>query len=134
MSDLGHAMFADNMASVEHYGDNMYTYGGDNGVDVTSLRDIIISKWQDCQTNGFSGGNNIFDDPYYNSLDPEDVYNSFDPSHIVDSAEGWDSEYLLAWFWDFIAEPMGIVAVMTCDGAIVWDEELIAKADLGDVA
>lgn len=124
MSDFGHAMFSDNLDSIQGaYGQNLFTYNGANSVTIDSLKDIIIKAWEQCQEEGFSYPN----DDYYESLDAETIYNMLNPDDIVDSAEGWDSSFMITWFWQYIAEPNNIKAVITNDGTIVFDEDLIVR-------
>jgi len=134
MSNWGHAMFSTNRSKVENYGKNEFTFKStkDNRRTIKSLKALIIKTWKYDQQNGFTGdfGNGCTDDYYYNveenDVDALSIYNSFDPSDIVDSANAWDSD-LYQWFWERIAEPNGIMAVTTQDGAIVFDVELIKE-------
>lgn len=120
MSDWGHAMFVDNEFASENYGDILYTYDGTDGVDIEDLHDIIINEWNrtvdKCmEPIGFEG------------IDAEDIYNEFNPEDIVMSAGAWDSE-LVTWFGDVILAKHDIKAVITNDGAIVFDPALIKRA------
>ncbi|SPF51149.1 hypothetical protein SBF1_50033 [Candidatus Desulfosporosinus infrequens] len=134
MSNWGHAMFAANRDAVENYGSKEFIFKSsrDNSKTIKSLKSLIIKTWKYDQKNGFTGdfGNGCTDDYYYNvkdnAVDAISIYNSFDPSSVVESADAWDSE-LYQWFWERIAEPNGIMAVTTQDGAIVFDADLIKE-------
>ena len=122
MSDFGHAMFAIDTESIEDcYGDTLYTYDGTDGVKIEDIKDKIINAWNECLKDGFD----IFNDDYFENLDAETIYNMFNPSDIVMSAEGWDNAFTVTWFWEYVAEPNNINAIITQDGAIVFDEDLI---------
>lgn len=119
MSDWGHAMFVDNEFSSENYGDILYTYDGTDGIDIEYLHEIIVNEWNKTvdkcmEPIGFEG------------IDAEDIYNEFNPDDIVMSAGAWDSE-LVTWFGDVILANHDIKAVITNDGAIVFDPALIKR-------
>lgn len=118
MSDWGHAMFAENQDSILSYGENEFTYNGEHGVELSSLHDIIVSEWEKAQENFMCPVG--FDD-----IEAEEIYSEFNPEDIVMSAGAWDCAELIAWFCDNIAIPNDIQAVITCDGAIVFDSSLI---------
>ena len=129
MSSWGHAMFVDNNQSSDHYGDNHYTFASDvNTVTIASLEGLITTTWTKCQEDEDFGD---LIDEYYQSLSASEVFDGFNPSDIVNSAAGWDCE-LMVWFWQFIAEPNGIMSIITEDGAIVFDADLINKEDNQD--
>lgn len=122
MSLWGHAMLVDNNESSDHYGRNHYIFIPDsNTKHITSLKPLIIDAWNQCKEDEDFGD---LTDNYYISLAAIDVYDSFNPSDIVDSAQAWDTE-LMVWFYNFIAVPNDITSVITDNGAIVWDEDLI---------
>lgn len=123
ISQWGHAMFTDNLERVDHYGENVYTFDGNSAIHIAELEQQIVTAWNECQESGEFGQ---LCDEYYESLSAEEIFNTFNPDNIVNSAEGWDTE-LVVWFWEFIAEPNGIMAVLTNDGAVVFDIELIAN-------
>lgn len=122
MSDYGHAMFAEDRDMVSQcYGDHEYLYDGSNGTSIEDLKDTIISAWgEDAEMGLLPIG--------YGDVSAEDAYNCFNPDDIVMSAGAWDDGDALVWFWERIAEPMGISAITTSDGAIVFDESLIKVA------
>lgn|SRR5699024_7528077 len=120
MSDWGHAMFVDNEFSSEGYGDILYTYDGTDGINIEDLHDIIINEWNRTVDNGL--------EPIgFKEIDAEDIYNEFNPEDIVMSAGAWDSE-LVTWFGDVILAKHNIKAIITNDGAIVFDPTLIKRA------
>lgn len=122
MSDYGHAMFAEDRDSVcDCYGNHEWLYDGSNGTSIEDLKDAIISAWDDDAEIGLLPNG-------YDDVSAEDAYNCFNPDDIVMSAGAWDDGDVLTWFWERIAEPMGISAVITSDGAIVFDTDLICVA------
>lgn len=122
MSDWGHAMFAEDRDMVAQcYGSNEYLYDGKAGIDIADLKDAITQAWEeDAETGMLPVG--------YEDLDAETAYGCFNPDDIVMSAGAWDCGEALEWFCERIAEPMGIPAVITSDGAIVFDADLICAA------
>lgn len=123
MSNWGHAMFAEKMDSVEHYGKNLYTLNASVAVNVEDLKESITAAWEACKENEYFGSTM---DTYYEQLTAEEVYNLLNPADIVNSAEGYDCD-IVQWFWDYVLEPQGIMAVRTQDGAVCFDETLIEK-------
>lgn len=120
MSEWGHAMFVDNEFSSENYGSILYIYDGTDAIDIKDLHDIIVDEWNKTIEKGM--------EPIgFEGIDPEDIFNEFDPEDIVMSAGAWDSE-LVTWFGDVILANYDIKAVITNDGAIVFDPSLIKRA------
>lgn len=62
---------------------------------------------------------------YELSIKLKDLLNSFNPADIVNSAEAWDNGELVQWIHEQILEPNNIYAVITNNGAIVFDKDLI---------
>ena len=122
MSDWGHAMFAADKDSVDGcYGDVAWEYDGSQSVDINNLADLIASKWAEDSESGLVPDG-------YEMYAPDEISAEFNPQDIVMSAGAWDNGELTQWFWDRIADPMGISAIITSDGAIVFDEGLIKAA------
>ena len=123
---IGFAMFvtAEKERTIDHYGDFRFRYNGENSVKVEDLP--IGLKWAGDVADDFNNCNTFMDD-YEKSMAADDVAAGFNPSDIVDSAGCWDNPALTAWLWDRVLEPMGVVAVLTDDGAVVFDEDLISK-------
>lgn len=116
MSDWGHAMFVDDEFASENYGDILYTYDGTDSVDIEDLHDIFISEWnKGIIPSGFD------------EFDAEEIFNEFNPEDIVMSAGAWDNSELVTWFGDFILFKHDIRAILTNDGAIVFDPTLIKR-------
>lgn len=122
MSDYGHAMFAANRGRVEGgtYGEYEHHYDGSGGVRIEDLYDLIREAWADEAARPA--------DAYYASLTAEQVCACFTPTDIVDGADGFDSGELVQWLWEQVCEPEGIMAILTPDGAVVFDEDLIEEA------
>ena len=121
MSEWGHAMFVDHNDSwVDTIGDGVnYVYDGTGAVDISNLEDVIKDAWSESLKNG------DFDDTFMADITAEDAFKSFAPEDIVMSAEAWDDGDMVQWIWNKVLEPKGIYAVITPDGAIVFDESLI---------
>jgi hypothetical protein len=119
MSDYGHAMLAANRARVAEsgYGPVEHRYDGTDGVRIEDLYGLIREAWEDEAARPA--------DTYYASLSAEQVCACFAPQDIVDGADGFDAGELVQWLWERVCEPEGIVAILTPDGAIVFDEALI---------
>lgn len=127
MSDWGHAMFTDDDQRTEGYGNNkfIFVYDGENAVNITKLKKDITETWQeDCQEGFYGDFGGMCDEDYWSKIDAEDIYNSFNPIDIVDTADAWDSE-LTTWIWERVLDPMGINAIITNNGCIVFDSNLI---------
>lgn len=120
MSDWGHAMFAD--ADDRWSGAFCHILNSSDCTPISTLMDDIKVAWTTCQADEYFGQTYL--DEYTTSLDADDVAQLFDPEDIVNSAGGWDSE-LVCWFWEFVAEPNGILAVSTNDGAVAFDATVI---------
>ncbi len=122
MSDWGHAMFAEDRDSVcDCYGENEYLYDGSNSTNIEDLKDAIISTWKEDAEMGLLPIG-------YDDVSAEDIYDCFNPDDIVASAGAWDDGDVLTWFWERVGERMDISAIITNDGAIVFDRDLIKAA------
>lgn len=122
LSTWGHAMFAANEDIVSGYGSNEYIFDGANGIDITALYPAIAREW------GKSVDYGLLPDGY-EDMDAITVCKMFNPSDIVMSAEAWDNADLLTWFCEHIVIPQDIKAVITDDGAILFDASLAVLAD-----
>lgn len=129
MSDWGHAMFADSLERVDHYGKNVFVFDGQGAVNIYDLEDKIRQAWAKSQESGDFG--EMYDE-YYQSLSADEVFESFAPADIVNSAEGYDCD-LVVWLYQMVLEPNGIYAVITPDGAVVFDETLINRLDPDEI-
>jgi len=118
MSDWGHAMFVDHEDAWIDGGIN-YIYDGTGATDISDLEDVIKDAWSESLKNG------DFDDTFMADITVEDAFKSFAPEDIIMSAEAWDDGDMVQWIWNKVLEPNGIYAVITPDGAIVFDESLI---------
>ena len=119
MSIWGHAMMVeDREADTEAYEGKLYCYDGREGTRVEDLHDAIVAAWNE---------GNVPED--YEDVSAEEIVGSFNPRNIIDNAEAYDDAALLTWFWENVLEPAGIYAVLTRDGAVVFDEELIGECE-----
>jgi hypothetical protein len=136
MSDWGHAMFVDkydiDMAS--GYGRNSWEFDPNKG-NTTSFEEIKkdfseylrqyfemgyypqdIDGWFESWIYGVENGEFSF----------EEIVNGFNPNNIVDSAGAYDNTVGVGLMYDFL-EKRGIGAIVTNDGAIVYDENMIVR-------
>lgn len=127
MSDWGHAMFASRLDRIEMYGRHLWTLDASYCVPIDDLRDIIAETWDADKADNFEAAPYIVGDYWY-TVDGFDVAEDANPRDIVNGAQAWDCWEFVQWFWERIAEPRGIVAVSTRDGAICYDETLIMAA------
>ena len=109
----------------------------DDVIDTTRKASLTIVKYENAYGEGKNPDDNIplkdvtftiykLDDVNHDRP-AEDIYNEFNPEDIVMSAGAWDSE-LVTWFGDVILAKHDIKAVITNDGAIVFDPALIKRA------
>ncbi len=132
MSDWGHAMMCDTEDSVQMYGENEYIYDGANATRIEDLKDEIIAKWNECLEDEFFGNDVPYTaEEWFKTLSADEVFSALNPSDIVMSAEGYDCE-LVCWLWENVLEPKEIYAVLTEDGAVVFDDELLQKVEIND--
>jgi hypothetical protein len=129
MSDWGHAMFADNRDAVSGiYGKNEYRVPVEGLTDVRDLDDAIRAAWE---SRDLGRSMNATDAAYYDDLTPDDIIDQLiNVDDIVNTAKGYDSP-LVNWLYDAVIEPRGIRGIKTPDGAVVFDPEIIKKANLG---
>lgn len=123
MSDCGHAMFAANRDRVDHYGPAEYHYDGRDGVKVEDLYDLIREAWADESARPYDRDGL----GYYRTLSADDICGCFTPTDIVDGADGFDCGELNQWLWERVLYPQSIYAVLTPDGAVVYEEALIER-------
>lgn len=129
MSDWGHAMMAANRESVSHYGENEYMFDGVHAVDIESLEDEIIQKWNECLESEDFG-----DIPYEAvkellKISAKEAFESFNPKDMADAALGYDNAGAVGWIWNEVLEPNDILAILTKDGAVVFDKDLLRKVE-----
>lgn len=140
MSQWGHAMFADEKDKVsEHhsYGHNAWTFSPENGdsrvANIEDLKEKTRVAWKKTadfyNENGWYqsvGGGEDLKDFLEMNLEFDEVFSYLNPEDIVNTAEGWDGD-LGIWFYHAVAEPNDIGAIITEDGAIVWDRNMIIR-------
>ena len=130
MSDFGHAMFVDNEYSSEMYGRegaNRYIVDQNNLRDISDFYDEIAEKISEQYENGTLPLE--IDSIIESGTSADDIARSFNPDDIVMSADAWDNGDLTQWFYENIAEPNDVYGFKTNDGAIVFDENMIARED-----
>lgn len=126
MSDWGHAMFAANQYKVENYGDHGWIISDSDGISIHNLKEQIISKFTEWQKE--NAWDTWYEIAYFvNEITPEQFFEAFDPRDIVDSAEAYDNDFYVTWLWDNILEPNDIYTIITSDGAVTFDKDIINK-------
>ena len=126
MSEFGHAMFMDDPGSIEIYGKNRYSVFKEDLTSIDDLKRKIAEQWDRDKERGF------LPHKYMDEMSGEETADNFDPKDIVDSAQAWDNEDMVQWFFaheDLFENTPG---VKTSDGAVVWDESIIYKTDFGE--
>ena len=126
MSEFGHAMFMDDPGSIEIYGNNRYSVFKEDLTSIDDLKRKIAEQWDRDKERGF------LPHQYMEEMSGEEAADNFDPTDIVDSAQAWDNEDMVQWFFaheDLFENTPG---VKTSDGAVVWDENIIYKTDFGE--
>lgn len=125
MSRAGYAMFSDD------YSLNSKAYGGDNARafsvsenDLTDFHDIK-GKIIEARHNTDENLPLVLED--YTELGDNEFADMFNPEDIVNSADAWDNEDLVQWFWENVGEPNEIPGVKTQDGAIAFDLGIIRR-------
>ena len=118
MSDIGHAMFvsADSLDAdcLSSYGSVEWHFDGVGAVEIEALASAIASAWDADESRPLD-------------CTGAELAEACNPERIVDSAGAWDDADAVCWLWDNVLEPMGVSAVITRDGAVVFDSKLIAK-------
>jgi len=130
MSDYGHAMFAKSYSSDgavnrgSKFGDTLYIYYGKGSIGFSELKKEIKNIWNEYWDENDIKISNL---DYLKDYSPDQIIETFNPKNIVDDAEAYDNPEMLAWLWDNVLEPNDINAVITNDGAVVFDRDLIEK-------
>jgi len=120
MSDWGHAMFSDNQGKVINYGSNGFTLDESQCISIYDLEGAIVSAWEEYQKEWAE-----YDE--FAQFDAQYIFDSLNPCNIVESADGYDHDLTLTWFWDFILSPMHIKAIFLTDGCICFDASMIKR-------
>ena len=125
MSDYGYAMFGDNAAWVDGYGENLYSVFHDDLEDINNLKKKIAEAWdEDVEMETIPADLEVL----AREKTGEQIAEDFDPMDIVDGAGAWDLPELASWAFERgIFE--GVPGVKTRDGAVVWDDSIIHKDD-----
>lgn len=125
MSDYGYAMFGDNAAWVDGYGENLYSVFHDDLEDINNLKKKIAEAWdEDVEMETIPADLEVL----ARERTGEQIAEDFDPTDIVDGAGAWDIPELASWAFERgVFED--IPGVKTRDGAVVWDDSIIHKGD-----
>lgn len=129
MSDWGHAMFVEGNEINDvgsNYGDNLWVYGGKKSVDISRISKQVWQDWRHDIENeemGYILGRSI------ENMNKGMFLDWINPNDIVNDAGAWDNREFISWFWDSYEYP----AVITYNGAIVFDHKLIRKPTNDDL-
>ena len=124
MSRAGYAMFADNPAENETYGNNLSVVKHEDLTPISEFQEEIKSAWE----NAVESNSLPAELEYMENASGEEVADMFDPEDIVMSAGAWDNEDLVQWAFE-----QGIFddvrGVKTSNGAIAFDKSVIHKSN-----
>ena len=109
---------------IESYGDIEWVFDGSDTPHIETLRNKIISQWIADQEDNFDSCQRMMPE-WEGSIEAETLVSELNPINIVDQAWAWDNQIIVGWLWDRVLEPAGIDAVLTDDGAIVFESELV---------
>jgi hypothetical protein len=120
-NDVPWQMFAKNKDDIDNaYSGNLFL--ADNRVGKVVNSDSIIDAINDALSKNYE----ILDTYQANA---SDLAQEASPSRIVDSAGLWDSPDITQYIYDEVLAPLGIQAVETPDGLIVFDPDLVKMAE-----
>ena len=125
MNGYGYAMFGDNAAWVDGYGENLYSVFHDDLEDIDNLKKKIAETWdKDVEMETIPADLEVL----AREKTGEQIAEDFDPTDIVDGAGAWDIPELVSWAFERgVFED--VPGVKTHDGAVVWDDSIIHKGD-----
>lgn len=132
MPSVGYAMFSrtsiNGIDRGSDFGNNFYVfYETDKTIRIEELYDIIAETWDKYKNS------QKYDEAkfcYLNDLDGYDVALTYNPADIVTSADGWDNLDMVGWLWDYVLCNMDIDAIITNDGALVFNGDVIIDTEL----
>lgn len=126
MSAIGHAMFSNDLNKVDggNYGKNIFKYDGETAVSLEDLEEAIKEAIFDSEGE-IDGFGNVLEYCEEMECSVEEFIKDLNPPDIVGDAGVFDDKFLTLWLYDEVLEPKGITAVLTHDGAVVFDESLI---------
>jgi hypothetical protein len=110
-------MWADSQQRVE-YGYGAYGWA----IDVSELPhidDIDIASFLNADYDNGNLDGDLLD--AVEAYGVAEVAAEYNPSNIVESAQAWDNADFVAWFWSAVAEPAGLIGIVTDDGAVLFD-------------
>jgi len=109
------------------YGGHLFEYEGKNSMHIYDLKEKLVKTWNEDKENGkFGYYMDSFNADHYENIDLDDdaILKLFNPDRIVDTAAGFDEPALVSWLYDRVLEPNGIEAVVTNEGAVIFDNKL----------
>lgn len=123
---IGYMMFADDITRVEGvYGENYYTFDPAD-LPAASLVSASSDKLRKAVAAALRDRPDITDD--YRTT-AEELAEQLDPSDIVDGAGIWDAPDIVEIIYNEVLEPNGWDAVLTSNGAIVFDRDVVKDGD-----
>jgi len=130
MSRAGFALFVsdekrgpeETLDFLKSYGPNTWAYDGTgNALHANKLISLCIAAWENEDSRPCSFEADKFEDGEWERL--------LNPEDIVDSAGIYDIPELHCWLWANVLEPMQVDAIITQDGAIVYNDSLCHPLD-----
>ncbi len=135
MSDWGHAMFMNNydQEAAAGYGRHLWEFSpSDSAISFQEIENDFSNYLQELIDKGYY--ENDADGWFQTWIDGindgtyslQDIVNTFNPSDIVDAALAYDNSTGVMLMYEFL-ESRGYSAIITADGAIVFDENSIVR-------
>lgn len=132
MSDWGHAMFANRKGHISDIDpESGYVFYYDKKdkriANIEDLMPDIERQFEKVKKRGYWSGDQ--NDEFQNIIENysfDEIKEGFNPKNIVDSAGAYDS-IANQWLYEEVLEPKGIGAIVTKDGAVVYDRTMIGR-------
>lgn len=122
-NDVPWAMFSQNADSVSHYGKNKWAFD-DSALPKTDVLEAWTKDGQRQIAKALLQDRRLLKEY---GVHPKILAKESAPSNIVDSAGLWDNPDIVQSLWENLLEPRGYKAVLTPDGAVVFENELIKR-------
>lgn len=98
-------------------GESLYRYDGREGVKIEDLYDAILEAWREYP----------LPEGYEKNMEEDEIIKLFNPDNIINDKNAYGDKWLGHWFWKHVLDQAGIRAVITKDGAAVYDNELLEE-------
>jgi len=119
--NIGHMMFVDSEDEINGYGKNLFYIDVDMKDSHVISAKKLIPKFIKVMNEDYEDVLNEY------RVDAKSLSKELNPDRIVTSAEIWDNLDLVEIIWNEILEPNNILVVVTNDGCLVFDEDLVKK-------